>query len=252
MKRKLLRSLIASIILLLLLPSTALGLQDDPALTLRLNRDFGYGGLDNSIQGRFSMRVNDIDLTRVDFYIDDQLIGSDDEAPFRIQFETDDYPPGLRTMYAIGITSGGTELRSNEITSNFLSADEARSATLGLIVPLLVVVFGLMGLGVLVPLLLNRGDKSRPIGEYGMAGGAVCPRCTLPYSRHTLAPNLLVGKLERCPHCGKWAIVPRAAPADLVVAEARLRADNQEGVLELDETEEEKLQRQLEESKYEE
>ena len=70
--------------------------------------------------------------------------------------------------------------------------------------------------------------------------------------RHALAPNLLVGKLERCPHCGKWAIVPRAAPADLVAAEARLRADNQEGVMQVEESEEEKLKRELEESRFEE
>lgn len=241
-----------ALIFLLLLPGTALALQEDPGLTLRLNRDFGYGGLDNSIQGRFSMRANDLSWERVDFYIDEQLIGSADSAPYRIQFETDDYPSGLHNMYAIGITSNGTELRSNEVTANFLSPEEARSATLRLVVPILVIVFGFMLVGLLVPVLFNRGDKARSIGEYGMAGGAVCPRCTLPYSRHVFAPNLLVGKLGRCPHCGKWAIVPRATPTDLQAAEERLRADNQEGAIDVGETKEEKLRRQLEESRFEE
>ena len=65
-----------------------------------------------------------------------------------------------------------------------------------------------------------------------------------------LAPNLLAGKLERCPHCGKWAIVPRAAPQVLQEAEDRLR----EGSLETEttsESEAEKLRRMLDESKYE-
>ncbi|MEK6221558.1 MAG: hypothetical protein N2D54_04870 [Chloroflexota bacterium] len=38
--------------------------------------------------------------------------------------------------------------------------------------------------------------KSFHLGIYSAAGGAVCPRCQLPYSRHLLSPNLLVGKLE--------------------------------------------------------
>jgi hypothetical protein len=37
----------------------------------------------------------------------------------------------------------------------------------------------------------------------------------MPFSRSVLAPNMLVGKLERCPHCRKWAIVGRAGSADL-------------------------------------
>ena len=238
-------------ILMGLLPSTAQALQDDPALTLRLHRDFGYGGLDQSIQGRFSLYVNDLDWRRVDFYIDEQWMGSALSPPYRLQFETDDYPSGRHTLYATGITSKGTSLRSNQITTNFLTTEEARRATLGLVVPILVVSFGLTGVAALVPLLLSRGSRRRPIGEYGLAGGAVCPRCSFSYSRHMLAPNLLLGKLERCPHCGKWAIVPRATGDALHAAEARLRTDRQDGIMPNEESAEERLRHQLEESRFE-
>ena len=83
-----------------------------------------------------------------------------------------------------------------------------------------------------------------------VAGGAVCPRGKMPYSRHTLSPNIVVGKLERCPHCGKWAIVRRATPTELAEAEERLRTDSQEGVKDFIPDEDEALRRALDESQY--
>ena len=61
----------------------------------------------------------------------------------------------------------------------------------------------------------------------------------------------MVGKLERCPHCGKWSIARRAMPAELAAAEERLMADNQAGQMAAGESEEEKLRRMLDDSRYE-
>ena len=61
---------------------------------------------------------------------------------------------------------------------------------------------------------------------------------------------MLVGKLEHCPHCGKWAVVRKATAAELAAAEARWVADATRGTLEL-ESEEDHLQRLIEESRYE-
>jgi hypothetical protein len=77
----------------------------------------------------------------------------------------------------------------------------------------------------------------------------VCGRCGFPFSRGILAPNLVFGKLERCPHCGKWAIVRRAFPAELADAEERYHEAQQEtGKVEVDE--QESLRRSLEDSRF--
>jgi hypothetical protein len=117
-----------------------------------------------------------------------------------------------------------------------------------LIVPILVIV-GLAALvGALAPALMSRGKEFVP-GKYGAAGGAVCPQCTFPYSRNLIAPNLLVGKLQRCPHCGKWAIVPAASQEALAAAEARW---GKEGTSTVEAPSDEERRRQmLDDSRYE-
>jgi len=98
-------------------------------------------------------------------------------------------------------------------------------------------------------LLLGRKKKHTP-GVYSMAGGAICPRCTFPYSRNMLSPNLVIGKLARCPHCGKWAIVSRASAKALQAAEARFAAESQ-GTIETI-SEEEKIRQMIDDSRFEE
>jgi hypothetical protein len=123
------------------------------------------------------------------------------------------------------------------------------------IVALLVVVFRV------IPLLRQSsggaGD-ARPAGSYGLAGAAVCSRCGLPFSRSLMGINLVIGKLERCPHCGKWQVASVAGREALAAAEARLKAGAADaegtrgaGVGETSLSAEERLRRQIEESKYE-
>lgn len=241
----------ALIYLIISFPTAAFAQDDSPSIILTLTRDFGYGGFSGDIQGTFSMKVSGPDaLVEVQFYIDDMLIGTDTEPPFRIQFHTDSFEPGSHNMYAIGILSDGSEVRSNEFIRHFLSGEDAMGNTFGILIPLLAVILGISMIGVLAPMLFGKKGKQQPIGEYGTAGGAVCPRCQLPYSRKFLSPNLMVGKLERCPHCGKWAIVRRATPDELVDAEARLRKDQEEGIKEITKDEEESLRQALDESRF--
>lgn len=218
-------------------------------LELRLTRDFGYGGLDNRIQGRFSMHASGPDnLLEVRFRIDDAVINVDTEAPFKYQFQTNDFSPGQHVLSATGILSDGREISSQLIIRTFLSDEEADQQVRDFILPLIIVVGAISVVGVAGPLLLGRNKKHAP-HVYGAAGGAVCRRCGLPFSRSLLAPNMLVGKLERCPHCGKWAIVPRASAAALQEAEARL-AGSAEEKPEAFESEEEKRKRLLDESRF--
>ena len=236
--------LIASIILVL--PVTAQ--EEDETLILVFNRDFGYGGFGGEIQGRFSLKVKSPeDVVRVEYFIDGEKVFEGTEFPFKWQFNTANFPEGRHTFSAIGYKADGTEVHAQEFTRIFLSAENAWSETVNIIVPLLIVVGAVSLIGVLGPVLLGRKKKHTP-GSYGMAGGAICPRCTFPYSRNMLSPNLIVGKLERCPHCGKWAIVAAASTSALDEAEARLASEG-EGTVETP-TEEDKLRRMINDSRF--
>ena len=103
----------------------------------------------------------------------------------------------------------------------------------------------------IVPVFRKNSAGAFVPGQYGAAGGAVCPRCELPYPRHVFSPNLLVGKLERCPHCGKIAIVGRASPSALETAEARLSGQGQADTPASEQTQVDSLRQQLEDSRFE-
>jgi hypothetical protein len=238
--------LIVVLLVAFIFPVSALAQDED--LALRMTRDWGYGA-GGQIQGRFSLRVSGPeDVVKVDFIIDGEVVHVVTEAPFRYQFHTDDFSPGVHTMTAIGYKSDGTLVYGPDFTRQFLSADEARSSTMKIIVPILVIVGVATLAGALVPFLMSRGKEFKP-GIYGAAGGAICPRCTFPYTRNVFAPNLLIGKLQRCPHCGKWAIVPRASQVELQAAEERWAKDGVSSVTAP--SEDEKRRQMIEDSRFE-
>ncbi len=246
---KILKScVLALVILLVAVPVMAQ--EEAPELEIRLYRDFGYGGFGNDIQGTFSIIVSGTDdLVAVTFYVDETELGTDREAPFKLQFNTGNFDPGIHRIYAIGVLADGRQLQTRELVQEFLSAENAGGKTMELLVPILVIAVVVMGISALLPALSARRGKQQPIGEYGLAGGTVCPRCQFPFSRNVISPNLLAGKLERCPHCEKWSIRPRAGAAALLAAEERLRAARGEGVAEVG-GEEDSLKRALEESRF--
>ena len=233
---------------LLALPATAQAQDDAPILTLSLHRIFGYGGLGGTIQGNISLRASGPDTLRsVRFYIDGELAGEDQEAPFRIQFNTDNFEPGTHQITAVGALENGEEITSNQITSRFLSGEQAFKSITAILIPVLLVSFLVSAL----PLISGKGKGKRPSGEYGPAGAAVCGRCQLPFSRRLFSINLAGRKLERCPHCGKVGLVRRASAGETAEAETRLRADHNEGGLKPVQAGPERLRRQLEDSKFE-
>lgn len=230
--------------------------QDENELSLSLSRDFGYGGMGNDIQGLFSMKIKDppVDVVKVDFMIDEQVIFSDTEGPYQVQFSTDSYPLGTHTLRAVGTTSDGQTIDSNEIVVEFVPASAAMDTVKKIILPLL----GLLALVMLVTfilpvMLMRRRGQTLPLGaprNYGFAGGTICPKCKRPFGMHTMALNVLVGKLDLCPHCGKWSVVHRYSREFLdaaVAAELEL-AQAQQVIT--PESEEEKLRKELEDSKY--
>ena len=107
----------------------------------------------------------------------------------------------------------------------FLSSDQAGAETQQLVIPILLFAAGITVLGLGISVLASR-NKKFTLGKYGPAGGAVCPRCELPFTRSYLAPNLMIGKLVRCPHCGKISVLPRANQDQIQRAEDKYRNED--------------------------
>jgi hypothetical protein len=234
-----------------LLVATPVGAQEaNEGLSLRLRKDFGFG-MGGWIQGTFTMSiVGPEGLAQVFFLIDGQVVSVDREPPFRYRFHTGDFALGRHTLAAEAMTADGRRLRSEERTVEFVSPEVAWGMTRRILIPVLVGVGVLTLLGFVGTLALERRRRPWRSGEYGLAGGAVCPACGFPYARHLLSLNLLVGKIERCPHCRKWAVVGRATAAELAAAEARLAEEGRRGGLE-QESEAAHLRRLIDESRYE-
>ncbi len=229
----------------------SLAQNEQDTLEIRLNRDFGYAGFGNDIQGLFTLKATGPErLERVEYQLDGETIGSANEAPFRFQFQTDNYPPGVHTISAIGNLNDAKTLNSNEIVTEFVSSTNARTQTITIAGTIIVIVLGGMVLAAVIPILLGRKSKSSGFQpqNYGMMGGAVCPKCGKPFARHPWGLNLVVGKLDRCPHCGKWSLVARATPDQLRFAEENLQKNKQPELPISNDGDQ--LQRDVENSKY--
>jgi len=224
-------------------------------LVLNLSRDFGYSSGTGRIQGAFSMKIKGPDdLVRVVFLIDGQPVNDDTETPFQFQFNTDSYSLGIHTLNARGYTAGGLELQSNEYRREFVSAGEGLKSGGALLLPIIGITLLAILLSFGLPALLGRGKRSElPLGSprnYGFQGGAICPKCSRPFAVHLFGVNLVVGKLDRCPYCGKWSIVRRKGLVELRAAEAAELANAQAGAPQLARSEEDNLRKELDESRF--
>lgn len=238
--------LLASLVLV-----TVARAQEVEELELGVSRDFGSSSGTGDIQGTFSMKVTGpANLMRVQFYIDNTMIAEDAEPPFKVQFVTDDYAPGIHTMYAIGYMSDGRELRTREMTANYMSAEESRHRGLKITGPILALV--------LIWVLFSTLSRGRKKGElpspgkhdYGVIGGTICPRCAHPFALNLFSPNMLVGKLVRCPNCRRWFIGRRASIEELRDAEEAAWA-LEHGAPQVSEMKDkEKARKGLDDSKY--
>jgi hypothetical protein len=223
-------------------------------LQLSVRRNFGYGGGDQ-IQGSFSMLASGpADLKQVTFKIDDQVVGTVTAAPFQVDFSTDSYALGWHTLTAAGTTASGQSLVSDPRRFEFVSAAAGWQSVGRILVPIL----GVLGLALVAGLSIAVMDIRRsraaptPLGaerHYGLLGGAVCPKCGRPFARHWWGLNAGLGKLDRCPHCGKWSIV-RAQPLEQLRAAEAAELKDAQGAPVPELSPEEKLRRQLDDSRY--
>jgi hypothetical protein len=227
--------------------------QAEQGLRLSLGRDFGYGGF-GQIQGLFTLTASGpADLQHVTFLIDGQTMGEASAPPFRLQFSTDSYSPGTHTLSAVGTTAAGQQLNSNEIRVEFLSRAAANSATTKILLPVLGLVAVILLAIAATALLWARRHRNFPLGEprnYGMAGGAICPKCGRPFPLSLLGLNLGLSRLTPCPYCGKWVRVRRRPLEELRVAEAA-ELQGAAGEAQVPEAgEEEAQQKALDDSRY--
>ncbi len=244
-----LRKVVISLFLLLLFVSRAWAQEGADIISLRLSRDFGFG-MGANIQGTFSYRVSGPDnLVRVVFLLDGEEIGEDAEAPFRLQFRTETYALGVHTMSAEGYTNDGRTLQSNVIQRQFVSGSESTKVALWLIVPILLIAVGGRFLTSWIA-GRNRANQDQP-AIVGPFGGTLCPKCGRPFAMHIWGLNIGLGKYDRCPHCGKWSVVRRVHPDALYDAAQAFQDDEPETAVPTL-TEEERLRKQLDDSRFDE
>ncbi len=226
---------------------------------LDVRRDFGYGnGAD--VRGNFSMTVHgDQNAIRaVTYYIDEQEMGRFTEPPFKIQFKTSDYSSGVHELTAMVETVDGRQVNTPTVQLNFLSQEQQSESFQKIFIPLGGILIAILAITAGVQYFAMRGNEHLPAGaprSYGMMGGTICPRCDRPFARHVWGINLVAGKLDRCPYCGKWFLATRRSPAELAAAEQAELATMQSaesGPLGSGqgETAEERLRKQLDESRY--
>jgi hypothetical protein len=229
--------------------------QSDRQLKLRFSRDFGYSSGTGQIEGTFTLRASGPEnLLRVEFLIDGEVINEDSEAPFQHQFNTGQFDLGIHTISARGYLQDGNVLQSSSYEREFVSPEEGIQTAGRILIPIFGLILAIMLLTFVIPLLFDRGKKSSlPLGvprNYGIFGGAICPKCGRPFSRHIYGMNLVVGKLDRCPHCRKWSLVQRASLAELRAAEEAELESARGDLPRVEISEEERLRKELDDSRY--
>ncbi|HOZ38240.1 MAG TPA: hypothetical protein PLH64_05775 [Anaerolineaceae bacterium] len=200
--------------------------QDSP-FSLRIMRDWGYGnGAD--INGRMSLSIKgeQAQIQQVTFFMDGEVMATVSADPFKVQFDTNNYDPGVHRMTAEVKTTSGETYSTNALVSNFVEKGEANQDMLKILLLVGGIAVASIGIQFFMQKNANKNTKYDENGrvQYGIWGGAVCPRCAQPFSRSFLGINLVGVRLERCPHCGKLVAARRASPDQLDTAERRFRA----------------------------
>ena len=195
--------------------------QTESPWALRLIRNFGYGA-GTDIQGNMSLYL-DGDLgsvVKVVYYMDDKVMAEVTQEPFKLPFTTDDYEPGVHKMRAEISRTDGKITPAGPIVYNFLSAVESGKKTTSILTTVIGISLAAAGISWFIS---SRG-KGSGVAPGGMHGLAVCNRCGKVFSRSFFGMNMVVGKFERCPHCGKWQLTRRASPLEIEWADQQERA----------------------------
>lgn len=243
------RSLPAALLIALLLVTARIACAQAERLQLSLGKISGIG-LGSQIQGLFRLSVSGpADIVSVTFEMDGTAMGTVTQAPYSFQFHTDSYAPGQHRFTATARTSGGKLLTSNSVDAEIVSLSAGWQSAVRLLWPIFAIILLALLAAFAVPLLSLKTSRRYTPGaqrQYGLAGGTVCGRCGRPYALSLLNLQLIVGRLARCPYCGKWSLARPASQAALRAAELA-EVQNQPVVHEP--TPEEILRQQIEDSR---
>lgn len=196
--------------------SPALAQNGEADWSLNLRRDWGYG-MGSDIQGKMTLSLSgDLsNVSRVLYFFNNDMVSEQTREPFRFSFNTDEFVSGLNTIHAEVHTIDGKVSSLSPLVYNFLSSDQASNAAIKMI-------GSIVGITLLVSALSffissrNRGQNKNGIGHLGLA---VCKQCDRTFPRSFFGLNMVAGKFERCPHCGKWQITRRASPEQIARAD---------------------------------
>lgn len=248
MKKNLVAILITILVSLVMISAAS---AQGEELTLSLWKDFGSGGFNADIQGTFTVKASGpANLERVQFFLDDRLLGEDPEPPFAIQFVTDNYTTGAHVFSAVGFYTDGKQIGSKTISAVFMSKEEASATSLKMVIPILAVVFGAIAISSITSMVNVRKGKKLPAGaarSYSFGGG-ICPKCKRPFGFQLLGIHMFGRKLIPCPHCGKWSVVKRATMSELHAAEL-VELDTEKVQIHATSIEE-KIRKELDDSRY--
>lgn len=245
-------SVLVFTLIFLTVPVNTIQAQNADPYQVSLRRDFGYGnGVE--IQGNMtlSLKGDTENAVRVTFLMDEGTLTTLESAPYQFSFSTDNYRPGAHSLSAQVETKDGKTFTTKALTYHFLSAEEASNNTKNILIPLL----GVAALVIIISVLSQlKSDKKvgstngQPRVYGGLYGGAVCSRCGHPFQRSAFGMNLVAGRLERCPACGKFILTVRASAEQLATAEEIVKSKIPGWSEPLKEKDE--IVDQLEESKY--
>lgn len=221
---------------------------------LSVSREFG-SSLGSRIRGDFSIQVTgpEEQISVVTFLIDGQPMGEVNQAPFKLRFKTSAYPSGNHGLSAKILMKSGQTLELDPVRFEFMSGEQESVEMQRILIPVFGIVLLVFVFGIGMQFLTTRGKIGTTAPgtqrNYGIAGGAICPKCKRPTPRHAMGLNLGLGKLDRCENCGKWSIL-RAVPIDVLRAAEQAELELEKASVGPEKSEEEKLRDLLDKSKY--
>lgn len=198
-----------------------------PTVGLSINKIEGYN-LGSDINGQFTVDAKvSSDVVRVEFYLNGTLQQTDTSSPFSWTFNTNNYPLGQANITAVAYDSTGQQATA------VLSQNFVKTPTWSIILPILVAVFSVIGV-ISYVWYVRRNSKSKLVK---------CPNCGYVYTPASISlVHIGPSKLRKCPKCGK-----------MFFGENLEKTSKEEETPPASDTltEDERLRRDIDESKYE-